>query len=89
MPPATRQTVMNAADMLAPAMTVGEVRESLDTTQKGQTANTIANCKTVFQCDPLLKGAVRFNWYSLVEYAMVYSREDIRFTFKNGMEIKA
>lgn len=52
---------MNAADMLAPAMTVGEVRESLETTQKGQTANTIANCKTVFQCDPLLKGAVRFN----------------------------
>lgn len=52
---------MNAADMLTPAMTVGEVRESLDTTQKGQTANTIANCKTVFQCDPLLKGAVRFN----------------------------
>ena len=29
------------------------------------------------------------DWYSLVEYAMVYSREDIRFTFKNGMEIKA
>ena len=28
------------------------------------------------------------DWYSLVEYATVYSREDIRFTFKNGMEIK-
>ena len=28
-------------------------------------------------------------WYSLVDYATVYSREDIRFTFKNGMEIKA
>ena len=28
------------------------------------------------------------NWYSLVVYATVYSREDIRFTFKNGMEIK-
>ena len=27
------------------------------------------------------------DWYSLVEYATVYSREDIRFTFKNGMEI--
>ncbi len=27
LPPATRQTVMNAADMLAPAMTVGEVRK--------------------------------------------------------------
>lgn len=29
------------------------------------------------------------DWYSLVEYATVYSREDIRFTFKNGIEIKA
>ena len=29
------------------------------------------------------------DWYSLVEYATVYSSEDIRFTFKNGMEIKA
>ena len=29
------------------------------------------------------------DWYSLVEYATVYSREDIRFAFKNGMEIKA
>lgn len=29
------------------------------------------------------------DWYSLVEYATVYSKEDIRFTFKNGMEIKS
>ena len=29
------------------------------------------------------------DWYSLVDYATVYSREDIRFTFKNGMEIRA
>lgn len=28
------------------------------------------------------------DWYSLVEYATVYSREDIRFTFKNEMEIR-
>lgn len=27
--------------------------------------------------------------YSLVDFATVYSRENIRFTFKNGMEIKA
>ncbi len=27
------------------------------------------------------------DWYSLVEYATVYSQEDIRFTFKNGMEV--
>ena len=29
------------------------------------------------------------DWYSLVEYATVYGKDDIRFTFKNGMEIKA
>ena len=53
--------VENAAGMLAPAQTVDEVRESLTVTQKGQTANTISNCMTVFQRDPLLKGAIRFN----------------------------
>ena len=52
---------MNAADLLLPALTVDEVRESLSTTQKGQTANTIGNCKTVFLRDPLLKGAIRMN----------------------------
>ena len=52
---------MSAADLLAPEQTADEVRESLDMTQKGQTANTIRNCKTVFQHDPLLRGAVRYN----------------------------
>ena len=28
-------------------------------------------------------------WYALVDYVTVYSRDDVRFTFKNGMEIKA
>ena len=27
-------------------------------------------------------------WYSLVDYVTVFSKEDIHFTFKNGMEIK-
>ena len=27
-------------------------------------------------------------WYSLIEYVTVFSKEDIRFTFKNGTEIK-
>ncbi len=27
-------------------------------------------------------------WYSLVDYVTVYSKDDIRFTFKNGMEIR-
>ena len=29
------------------------------------------------------------NWHSPVEYATVYSADDIRFTFKHGQEIKA
>ena len=29
------------------------------------------------------------SWNRLVEYATVYSADDIRFTFKNGQEIKA
>ena len=28
-------------------------------------------------------------WYALVDHATVYGRDDVRFTFKNGMEIKA
>ena len=52
---------MSAADLLTPEQTADEVRESLDVTQKGQTANTLRNCKTVFPHDPLLKGAVRYN----------------------------
>lgn len=28
------------------------------------------------------------DWYSLVEYVTVYSREDIGFTFKNGREVR-
>ena len=41
--------------------TVDEVRESLSTTEKGQPANTIGNCRTVFCQDPLLRGAIRLN----------------------------
>ena len=29
------------------------------------------------------------SWNSLVEYTTIYSADDIRFTFKNGQEIKA
>ena len=28
-------------------------------------------------------------WASLVDFVTVYSKDDVRFTFKNGMEIKA
>ena len=29
------------------------------------------------------------SWHSMVDYSTVYSADDIRFTFKNGQEIKA
>ncbi len=27
-------------------------------------------------------------WHTLVDFVMVYSKEDVWFTFKNGMEVK-
>ena len=48
---------MSAAEALAPEQSVDEVRESLSVTEKGQPANTIGNCRTVFCHDPLLRDA--------------------------------
>ena len=61
LPLATRQAAMSAAEALAPERSVDEVRESLSVTEKGQPANTIGNCRTVFCHDPLLRGAIRLN----------------------------
>ena len=44
-----------------PPMTVEEVRGSLDLTDSGAIKNSIRNCLTVFQNDPYLQGAVRYN----------------------------
>ena len=44
-----------------PGMTVEEVRGSLDLTDNGAIRNSIRNCLTVFQNDPNLQGAIRFN----------------------------
>lgn len=52
--PATRQTE-------SVELTVEQVRENLSVTEKGQPANTIGNCRTVFCQDPLLRGAIRLN----------------------------
>ena len=52
---------MSAAEALAPEQSVNEVRESLSVTEKGQPANTIGNCRTVFCHDPLLRDAIRLN----------------------------
>ena len=42
-------------------MTVEEVRGSLDLTDNGAIKNSIRNCLTVFQNDPVLQDAVRYN----------------------------
>ena len=42
-------------------MTVEEVRGSLDSTDNGTVKNSIRNCLTVFQNDPKLEGAIRYN----------------------------
>ena len=46
---------------MAPLMSVEEVKAMLDTTEKGGVRNSIKNCLTVFQHDPLLSGAIAYN----------------------------
>ena len=48
-------------DALEPDMSVEEVRALLDVTEKGCVKNSIRNCLTVLQRDPLLKGAIAKN----------------------------
>ena len=43
------------------SMTVEEVRGSLDSTDNGAVKNSIRKCLTVFQNDPKLEGAIRYN----------------------------
>ena len=46
---------------MEPAQTPEEIRETLEGTQKGGVKNSIRNCLTVFQRDPLFRGALRLN----------------------------
>ena len=43
------------------SMAVEAVRGSLDSTDNGTVKNSIRNCLTVFQNDPKLEGAIRYN----------------------------
>ena len=49
------------AENTGPPRSVEEVKAMLETTEKGGFRNSIRNCLTVFQCDPLLSGAVAYN----------------------------
>ena len=49
---------MNA---MQPPQSAPEIKEGLETTEKGGVRQSIRNCLTVFQRDPLLSGAIAYN----------------------------
>ena len=49
---------MNA---MQPPQSVEEVRATLETTEKGGVRQSIRNCLTVFQRDPVLAGTIAYN----------------------------
>ena len=55
-----QQLKMQAGSMAQP-MSIEEVKAMLDTTEKGGVRNSIKNCLTVFQHDPLLSGTIAYN----------------------------
>ena len=56
-----KQQLKIQAGSMAQPMSVKEVKAMLDTTEKGGVRNSIKNCLTVFQHDPLLSGAMAYN----------------------------
>lgn len=61
LPLETQEAVKRTMDTMEPAQTPAEIRETLEGTQKGGVKNSIRNCLTVFQRDPLFRGALRLN----------------------------
>ena len=49
---------MNA---MQPPQSAPEIKAGLETTEKGGVRQSIRNCLTVFQRDPLLSGAIAYN----------------------------
>ena len=59
--PQTQQELKNTMNAMQPPQSVGEIKAGLETTEKGGVRQSIRNCLTVFQCDPLLSGAIAYN----------------------------
>ena len=55
---AAERNTMNA---MQPPQSVEEIKAGLETTEKGGVRQSIRNCLTVFQRDPLLSGAIAYN----------------------------
>ena len=58
MPLELRQAVEQTIQEAPPPRSVEEVKAMLEGTEKGGVRNSIHNCLTVFQYDPILSGAV-------------------------------
>lgn len=56
-----RQAVKAVTDAAGPPRSIPDVRAMLESTEKGGVRNSIRNCLTVFQYDPLLSGALAYN----------------------------
>ena len=69
---------MNA---MQPPQSIEEIKAGLETTEKGGVRQSIRNCLTVFQRDPLLSGAIAYN--------ILTDRKDIIGTFMKRTRMEA
>ncbi len=62
--PEVDNALQAALPALQPDMAMDEIRELLVLNEKKQVMNTIRNADTIISCDPLFKGAIKFNLFS-------------------------
>ena len=56
-----QQELKNTMNAMQPPQSIEEIKAGLETTEKGGVRQSIRNCLTVFQRDPLLSGAIAYN----------------------------
>ena len=61
---------------MQPPQSVEEIKAGLETTEKGGVRQSIRNCLTVFQRDPLLSGAIAYNIPVSYTHLDVYKRQE-------------
>ena len=59
--PQTQQELKNTMNAMQPPQSAPEIKAGLETTEKGGVRQSIRNCLTVFQRDPMLSGAIAYN----------------------------
>ena len=59
--PQTQKELKNTMNAMQPPQSIEEIKAGLETTEKGGVRQSIRNCLTVFQRDPLLSGAIAYN----------------------------